>query len=118
MLITTYISELCHLGHHIYTGKSWLLLTLDSNEDVLAFVRPITGVFTLDRAHFFDLTLYPGVTVPKGTPTRRINISAQAQARSYRDVVSLDEIVHLISLWPQKQATAADGSELWSFVEL
>ena len=114
---TSYISELTHLGHHIFTGQSWLLLQLDEDEKwILAYVRPLTGIFTLDGAYFFYVDAYEGLAIPEATPTRMIEISAGSPHST--DVISLDEILAIKVLWPQAEEKLEDGGSQWSFVEM
>ena len=114
---TSYISELTHLGHHLYAGKSWLLLQLDEEKRwTLAYVRPLTGMFTLDGAFFFHVDAYVGLSIPEATPTRTVVISEVSPHSS--EIISLDEILTMKVLWPQKEEKIEGGGSKWSFVEM
>jgi hypothetical protein len=114
---TSYISELTHLGHHIYAGQSWLLLQLDEEKQwTLAYVRPLTGMFTLDGAFFFHVDAYDGLSIPEATPTRTVVISEESRYSS--EIISLDEILVMKVLWPQNEKKLESGGSKWSFVDM
>ena len=114
---TSYISALNHLGHHIYVGQSWLLVQLDEDAKwILAYVRPLTGMFTLDGAFFFHVDTYNGLAIPEATPTRTFVIPAEFPYSS--EIISLDEILAMKVLWPQSEEKLEGGGSKWSFVDI
>jgi hypothetical protein len=51
-----------HRGHTIQAGQSWLLIQREEGEAFqLAYVQPLTGIYTVDSGYFFHLTLYEDV---------------------------------------------------------
>ena len=113
---TTYVTELQVDGRMIVAGTSWLLLTLDVNaEPVLASVLPLTGIFTVDSGYYFQVVVHHGITIPKATPMRTINIPAASELTP--EIISLDEILEMKVLWPAKYECSADV-EKWTFVQM
>lgn len=113
---TTYISELCHDGHNIIAGSSWLLLKLDTqSEPVLACVMPFVGIFTVDAGYFLQVGVYTSITISEPKPQRTVQIPDSLEPCAA--IISLDEILEMVVLWPSK-CEKTDLGNKWTFVEV
>ena len=87
-----------------------------SGEWLLAYVKPLTGIFTVDSAYFFHLQIYEGITIPPPGPTRVIEIPTDVHAGD--EVISLDEVFDMKAMWPQHTEQTESGGSRHTFVDM
>lgn len=115
-LTTQYISELSHDGHTIHAGESWLFFQLDDGHQWnLAYVKPLTGIFSVSDSFFFHLVVYEGIEVPPGDPTRVVEIPSDANSND--EIISIEEIFQMKVMWVQHHEQLG-GSDKWTFVDV